>query len=59
MLLSALLACYLIWGTTYLAIRIALGSFPPFLQDGHALPGRRRFAHALGVVAGKSIADGP
>lgn len=28
----ALLALYLIWGSTYLGIRIALGSFPPFLM---------------------------
>ncbi|MEK7276386.1 MAG: drug/metabolite exporter YedA [Chloroflexota bacterium] len=30
----ALLAVYLIWGSTYLAIRIALESFPPFLLAG-------------------------
>ncbi len=28
------LALYLIWGSTYLAMRIALGSFPPFLMAG-------------------------
>lgn len=33
-LLPALLACYLIWGSTYLAIRYALASFPPFFQMG-------------------------
>jgi len=32
LLLPALLACYLIWGSTYLAIHIALPSFPPFFQ---------------------------
>jgi drug/metabolite transporter (DMT)-like permease len=32
LLLPALLACYFIWGSTYLAIRIALPSFPPFFQ---------------------------
>ena len=31
---AALLACYLIWGSTYLAIRLALVSFPPFFQMG-------------------------
>ena len=34
LLLPALLACYLIWGSTYLAIRFALASFPPFFQMG-------------------------
>jgi drug/metabolite transporter (DMT)-like permease len=32
--LPALLACYIVWGSTYLAIRYALLSFPPFLQMG-------------------------
>ena len=31
---AGLLACYLIWGSTYLAIRFALESFPPFFQMG-------------------------
>ena len=30
----ALVACYLIWGSTYLAIQVALKSFPPFFQMG-------------------------
>jgi drug/metabolite transporter (DMT)-like permease len=30
----ALLAVYIIWGSTYLAIRIALEGFPPFLMAG-------------------------
>lgn len=34
LLVPALLACYLIWGSTYLAIRVALVSFPPFFQMG-------------------------
>lgn len=34
MLVPALLACYLVWGSTYLAIRVALPGFPPFLQMG-------------------------
>ncbi len=33
-LIPALLACYFVWGSTYLAIRFALISFPPFLQMG-------------------------
>ena len=31
-LLSAFAAVYLIWGSTYLAIRFAIGSMPPFLM---------------------------
>ena len=31
---AALLAVYLIWGSTYLAIRIAVESIPPFLAGG-------------------------
>jgi drug/metabolite transporter (DMT)-like permease len=34
LLVPALLACYLVWGSTYLAIRFALESFPPFFQMG-------------------------
>ncbi len=34
LILPALLACYIVWGSTYLAIRYALVSFPPFLQMG-------------------------
>jgi drug/metabolite transporter (DMT)-like permease len=34
LLAPALIATYLIWGSTYLAIRFALVSFPPFLQMG-------------------------
>ena len=32
LLIPALLACYVIWGSTYLAIRFALQGFPPFFQ---------------------------
>lgn len=34
LLVPALLACYIVWGSTYLAIRWALVSFPPFFQMG-------------------------
>ncbi len=34
LLLPALLACYLIWGSTYLVIHYALQSFPPYFQMG-------------------------
>lgn len=33
-LLPALLACYLIWGSTFYAVQVALHSFPPFFQMG-------------------------
>ncbi len=33
-LIPALLACYLVWGSTYLTIRYALVSFPPYFQMG-------------------------
>ena len=34
LLVPALLACYLVWGSTYLAIRFALVSFPPLFAMG-------------------------
>jgi drug/metabolite transporter (DMT)-like permease len=34
LLVPALIACYVVWGSTYLAIRFALVSFPPFFQMG-------------------------
>jgi drug/metabolite transporter (DMT)-like permease len=40
---AALVALYLIWGSTYLAIRVALESYPPFLMAG------TRFVAAGGV----------
>lgn len=33
-LVPALAACYLIWGSTYYAVSVALQSFPPFFQMG-------------------------
>jgi hypothetical protein len=45
LLIPALLACYVIWGSTYLAIRFALVSFPPFFQMG------TRFLAAGGVLS--------
>ena len=39
----ALAAVYVIWGSTYLAIRFALeGGFPPFLLAGFASPSPAR-----------------
>lgn len=34
LLIPALLACYVVWGSTYFAIHLALESFPPFFQMG-------------------------
>ena len=34
LLLLCLAATWLVWGSTYLAIKIALVSFPPFFQMG-------------------------
>jgi drug/metabolite transporter (DMT)-like permease len=34
LVVPALLACYVIWGSTYLAIRFSLASLPPFLGMG-------------------------
>jgi drug/metabolite transporter (DMT)-like permease len=34
LIIACLLATWLIWGSTYLAIKFALASFPPFLQMG-------------------------
>src|SRR5258705_10473803 len=41
----ALLAVYLIWGSTYLALRVALEGFPPFLMAGG------RFVLAGGAIS--------
>jgi len=45
-LIAAFAAIYLIWGSTYLAIRIGLESFPPFLLAGS------RFIVAGGLLYG-------
>lgn len=34
LVVPALFACYVVWGSTYLAIHFALESFPPFFQMG-------------------------
>ena len=52
LLLPALLACYLIWGSTYLAIHLALPSFPPFFQMG------TRFLAAGGLLMAWLVARG-
>lgn len=52
LVLPALLACYLVWGSTYLAIRFALESFPPFFQMG------TRFLCAGGLLLAWVVARG-
>ncbi|WP_367846613.1 drug/metabolite exporter YedA [Rhodoferax sp. WC2427] len=52
LLLPALLACYLVWGSTYLAIHLALPSFPPFFQMG------TRFLAAGGLLMAWLLARG-
>jgi drug/metabolite transporter (DMT)-like permease len=52
LVVPALLACYLVWGSTYLAIRIALDSFPPFFQMG------TRFLAAGGLLLAWSAGRG-
>lgn len=44
LVLGALLAVYVIWGSTYLGLRIGLESFPPFLLNGF------RFLIAGGIL---------
>lgn len=34
LIVAALLALYFIWGSTYLAMRVAIDSFPPFMMAG-------------------------
>lgn len=52
LLVPALLACYVIWGSTYLAIRWALESFPPFFQMG------TRFLVAAALLLAWCVARG-
>ena len=37
----ALITVYIAWGSTYLAIRFAVESLPPFFMAGTRLSGRR------------------
>ena len=46
----ALAAVYVVWGSTYAAIRVALGGFPPFLLGG------TRFLVAGSLVLGYALA---
>ena len=45
-LLTALWTVYLVWGSTYLAIKLSVRTLPAFLSAGLALPARRRAARA-------------
>jgi drug/metabolite transporter (DMT)-like permease len=51
-IVAAFLAIYLIWGTTFLAIRIAVETIPPFMMAG------LRFFLAGGVMLPISLAQG-
>ena len=51
-LVAAFAAVYVIWGSTYLAIRFALETLPPFLMAG------ARFLTAGAIVYGSMIARG-
>jgi drug/metabolite transporter (DMT)-like permease len=51
-LLTAFATIYLVWGSTYLAIRVAVETLPPFLMAG------ARFLLAGAVLAGWLIATG-
>jgi drug/metabolite transporter (DMT)-like permease len=53
LIVPALFACYVIWGSTYLAIRFALESFPPFFQMG------TRFLTAGILLSGWMLWRGP
>ncbi|MBV8588127.1 MAG: EamA family transporter, partial [Verrucomicrobia bacterium] len=48
-ILLALLGVYVIWGSTYLGIRFALESFPPFLLAG------ARFLAAGAILVGWAV----
>jgi drug/metabolite transporter (DMT)-like permease len=54
---AALLILYVVWGSTYLGIRIAVESIPPFLMAGSrfALAGLVMFAFAV-IRSGRSVA---
>jgi drug/metabolite transporter (DMT)-like permease len=51
-LLAAFAAVYVVWGSTYLAIRIAIGTIPPLLQAG------ARFLVAGAILLGVARARG-
>src|SRR6188508_2695332 len=46
---TALLAVYVVWGSTYLAIRVAVQTLPPFLMAGmrHLTAGTVLYAFAI------------
>jgi drug/metabolite transporter (DMT)-like permease len=52
-IILAFVAVYIIWGSTYLAIRFALETLPPFLMAGV------RFVVAGGILFGYQIARNP
>ena len=53
-LLSAFAAIYVLWGSTYLAIRLAIDTIPPFLMAGSRFLAAGAALYALGVPSGLS-----
>lgn len=51
-LLLAFAAIYLLWGSTYLAIRMAIDTLPPFLMAGSRLFTAGAILYAVGASAG-------
>jgi drug/metabolite transporter (DMT)-like permease len=56
--ITAFAALYLIWGSTYLAIKVAVETLPPFLMAGirFAIAGAILYAYARAAGAGKPSA---
>lgn len=59
LVVAAFAAVYIIWGSTYLAIRYAVESIPPFLMAGarHLAAGLALFAFARSRGAGPTLAQ--
>src|SRR4051812_26029912 len=54
LVMGAFALIYLVWGSTYLALALALGSIPPFL-----LMGSRSLVGGLALVAGAKLFGSP
>ena len=55
--LLALATVYVVWGSTYYAIRVALASFPPFLQGGIRFLAAGSLLFAFLRLRGKPLPD--
>lgn len=51
-LVLAFAVIYVLWGSTYLAIRVAIGTIPPFLMAGSRLFAAGAVLYAVGVRSG-------